>query len=109
MEHNLTQSTINRIGFIGNYLPRQCGITPYTNPAQITSGTLAYTLGAGKAVISTPYWYAEEMLADDRGVLVPFSDPAANAGISFRSALRSNHLTNARTNCRPSNLIIYGT
>ncbi len=53
--------------------------TPYLNPAQITSGTLSYAVGVGKAVVSTPYVHATEILADGHGVLVDFRDPAAFA------------------------------
>jgi glycosyltransferase involved in cell wall biosynthesis len=73
-------------------------ITPYLNEAQITSGTLAYTFGAGKAIVSTPYWHAAELLAEDRGALVPFRHAEAIAreviGLlrddTRRDALRKN-------------------
>ncbi|MFA5949065.1 MAG: glycosyltransferase family 4 protein [Hyphomicrobium sp.] len=52
-------------------------VTPYLNEAQMTSGTLAYSFGLGKAVVSTPYWHARDLLGDGRGILVPFGDAAA--------------------------------
>jgi glycosyltransferase involved in cell wall biosynthesis len=58
-------------------------LIPYLKQEQITSGTLAYAVGNGKAVVSTPFWHAEELLADGRGILVPFHEPKA-----FDTALR---------------------
>lgn len=54
-------------------------VTPYQNPEQLTSGTLAFAVGTGKAVVSTPYWAAEELLDEGRGKLIPFRDPKALA------------------------------
>jgi glycosyltransferase involved in cell wall biosynthesis len=58
-------------------------ITPYCHEAQAVSGTLAYAMGAGKAIISTPYWHAAELLDDGRGALVPFEDPPAIAAAAI--------------------------
>src|SRR5712691_11111066 len=64
-------------------------VTPYLNEAQMTSGTLAYSFGLGKAVVSTPYWHAKELLSDGRGILVPFGD--AKALSTEIAGLLTNH------------------
>ncbi len=65
-------------------------VTPYLNEAQMTSGTLAYSFGLGKPVVSTPYWHARELLADGRGVLVPFGNAAA-IGNEIAALLTDDH------------------
>ena len=74
--HNRFVSPDEMVQFIG---AADIYITPYRHEAQVVSGTLAYALGAGKAIISTPYWHAIELLNDGRGALVPFQNPAAIA------------------------------
>ena len=63
--------------------------TPYLNEAQMTSGTLAYSFGLGKAVVSTPYWHARELLEDGQGILVPFGDPKA-IGVEIAALLTND-------------------
>jgi glycosyltransferase involved in cell wall biosynthesis len=74
--HNHFVSPEEMVEFIG---AADIYITPYRHEAQVVSGTLAYALGAGKAIISTPYWHAIELLDDRRGSLVPFQNPDAIA------------------------------
>jgi glycosyltransferase involved in cell wall biosynthesis len=79
----------NHVSFIDEYMAQRdiielllatdVYVTPYLDPQQITSGTLAYALGAGKAIVSTPYLHATEALGDNRGILVPFRDSSALA------------------------------
>ena len=76
MFHNRFVSPEEMVEFIG---AADIYITPYRHEAQVVSGTLAYALGAGKAIISTPYWHAIELLDDRRGALVPFQNPEAIA------------------------------
>jgi glycosyltransferase involved in cell wall biosynthesis len=76
MFHNRFVSPEEMVEFIG---AADIYITPYRHEAQVVSGTLAYALGAGKAIISTPYWHAIELLDDRRGALVPFQDSNAIA------------------------------
>jgi glycosyltransferase involved in cell wall biosynthesis len=66
-------------------------VTPYLNEAQMTSGTLAYSFGLGKAVVSTPYWHARELLADGKGILVPFGD-AVTIGSEIGNLLTNDML-----------------
>jgi glycosyltransferase involved in cell wall biosynthesis len=90
-------------------------VTPYCHEAQAVSGTLAYALGAGKAIISTPYWHAAELLGDGRGALVPFEDPAAIADTAIelldndatREEMRSNSETPKGETSRPISTLIF--
>ena len=73
-------------------------ITPYLNEAQITSGTLSYAVGAGTAILSTPYWHAQELLADHRGRLFDFKDTDGLAEIVNELFESDEKLNQLRTN-----------
>ncbi len=73
-------------------------VTPYLNEAQITSGTLSYAVGAGAAVVSTPYWHATELLADNRGRLFDFKDSDELADIIIELLDQERILNELKTN-----------
>ncbi len=93
--HNRFVSPEEMAQFVGS---ADIYITPYRYEAQAVSGTLAYALGAGKAVISTPYWHASELLDDGRGVLVPFEDSTAiaNAAVELLANEAARHAMRKR-------------
>jgi glycosyltransferase involved in cell wall biosynthesis len=82
-----------------NYLSAaEIYVTPYLNEAQITSGTLSYAVGAGAAVVSTPYWHATELLADNRGRLFDFKNADALAAIVNEFLENDQVLSNLKEN-----------
>lgn len=98
-----TEELVEHVGAADIY------ITPYRQEAQVVSGTLAIALGAGKAIISTPYWHAKELLAEKRGVIVPFDNPSALAesvlelldNEAERHAMRKRAFLHSRTTTWP--------
>lgn len=96
------------VNFINSFIPEsqlvnylsaaEIYITPYLNEAQITSGTLAYAIGAGAAVISTPYWHAQELLANNRGILFDFNDYVSLGKIVSELLSNDNKLKTIRDN-----------
>ena len=97
----------NNVRFVNEYVPLKeliewlktidIYITPYLEPQQVTSGALAYAIGAGKACISTPYIYAREVLADERGILVPFRDSQAITDAVLKLADEPEYRQNIQT------------
>lgn len=73
-------------------------VSPYKNKEQAVSGTLTYALACGKAIVSTPYWYAEELLQNDKGILVPFNDPASMGAAISDLLLDENKRNRLRKN-----------
>lgn len=93
--HNRFVSTDELVEFLGS---ADIYVTPYRTEAQVVSGTLAYAVSAGKAIISTGYWHARELLAEGRGILVPFNDPdaIATAAIGLLEDEASRHAMRKR-------------